>query len=196
MSSALALAAVTAVLKDLLENGLASAGVTSKLGKESAVSALAPDRIASGEEERAQLNLFLYLVTPHLGLRANGSAHSGTLALDLHYLLTAYGQQDFQTEILLGHGLKILQESPVVEGDRVRRILASLTRSRDRRVVSPPLAALAESTLPDQIDRLRIEPTFLSSEETSKLWSALQARFRPSVTYRVSTIPIDGEPAP
>src|SRR5215211_6505709 len=87
MSSALALASVTAVLKDLLENGLASAAITTKLGGDSAVSALPPDRVAAGADEKAQLNLFLYLVTPHTGLRrsTNGST-STALALDLHYL--------------------------------------------------------------------------------------------------------------
>jgi hypothetical protein len=65
MSSALALASVTAVLKSLLENGLASGAVTSKLGADATVSALPPDRIPYGADERAQLNLFLYLVTPH-----------------------------------------------------------------------------------------------------------------------------------
>jgi hypothetical protein len=193
VSSALALASVTAVLKDLLENGLASRGVTSKVGRESAVSALPPDRLASGADERVQLNLFLYLVSPHTALPSNGhGTHRGALALDLHYLLTAYGQQDLQTEILLGHALQVLQETPVLERERIRSTLKSLTQSRDRRVVSPQVAALASSTLADEVERLRIEPTFLSSEETSKLWSALQSKYRPSVTYKVSAVLIDG----
>jgi hypothetical protein len=194
MSSALALASVTAVLKDLLENGLASAGVTSKLGGDSTVSALPPDRITAGADEKAQLNLFLYLVTPHSGLRqkTNGST-STALALDLHYLLTAYGAQDYQTEILLGHAIQLLHETPVLERDRIRKILSTITHTKDRRVIAPALAALAASDLADRVERIRIEPTFLNSEEMSKLWSALQAKFRPSATYKISAVIIDGD---
>jgi len=63
MSSALSLASVTAVLKGLLENGLAASGVTTRIGGDAAVSALPPDQIPSGADERAQLNLFLYSLT-------------------------------------------------------------------------------------------------------------------------------------
>jgi hypothetical protein len=196
MSSALALASVTAVLKNLLENGLASGAVTSKLGADATVSALPPDRVPSGADERAQLNLFLYLVTPHPGLRANGGGSlRGTLALDLHYLLTAYGAQDFQTEILLGHAIQLVHDTPILEQDRIRETLKSLSHARDRRVVAPALAALAGSDLADQVERLKIEPTFLNADEMSKLWSALQAKYRPSATYRVSAVLMNGTPA-
>lgn len=193
MSSALALASVTAVIKDLLENGLATGAVTSKLGGDAAVSALAPDRVPSGADERAQLNLFLYLVTPHPGLRADARrGDRGSLSLDLHYLLTAYGPQDLQTEILLGHAIQLLHETPTLERERIRDSLKAMSRTRDRRVLAPPLAALAASELADHVDRLKIEATFLSTEEMSKLWSALQAKYRPSATYKVSGVVMNG----
>jgi hypothetical protein len=193
MSSALALASVTAVLKDLLENGLASGAVTSKIGADASVSALSPDRVPSGTEERAQLNLFLYLVTPHQGLRADArGALRGALSLDLHYLLTAYGAQDFQTEILLGHALQLLHETPVLDRERIRETLKNISHTRDRRVVAPALAALGASPLAEEVERLKIEPTFLGTEEMSKLWSALQARYRPSATYKVSAVIMNG----
>jgi len=193
MSSTLALASVTAVLKDLLENGLASGAVTSKIGADATVSALPPDRVPSGAEERAQLNLFLYLVTPHPGLRANGGGSiRGTLSLDLHYLLSAYGAQDFQTEILLGHAIQLIHDTPVLEQDRIRETLKTISHTRDRRVVPAALAALAGSDLADEVERLKIEPTFLNAEEMSKLWSALQAKYRPSATYKVSAVVMNG----
>ena len=204
MSSALALASVTAVLKTLLENGLADRGVTSEIGSDATVSALPPDRVTSGADEHAQLNLFLYHVTPHTGLRnggaAGGNGGSGgngarTLALDLHYLLTAYGAQDLQTEILLGHALQLLHERPVVERESIRATLEAVSHSRDRRVVAPTLAALAASDVADRVERLKIEPEFLNADEMSKLWSALQAKYRPSATYKVSAVIIDGGPA-
>jgi len=202
MTSALALASVTAVLKDLLENGLARGGVTSKIGGDTSVSALPPDRVASGSDEKAQLNLFLYSVTANTRLRAERPpARSDAaspdarhpLALDLHYLLTAYGPQDFQTEILLGHALQLLHETPVLERERIRTTIHNLSHTKDRRVVPPALAALAHSDIADRVQRLEITPEFLGSEEMSKLWSAMQAKYRPSATYKVSAVVIDGD---
>lgn len=51
MSNALAIAAVTAVLKDLLENGLVSDSITTSVG-DVIVTALPPDRISVGTDER------------------------------------------------------------------------------------------------------------------------------------------------
>src|SRR5437868_7004167 len=200
MSTALALASVTALLKDLLENGLASAGVTAEIGGDATVSALPPDRVGSGAEEKAQLNLFLYHLTPHAAMRldrnkgaSKGSDGNGrhSLSLELHYLLTAYGAQDYQTEILLGHALQLLHESPVLERDRIRTSLTAISHTRDRRVIPPPQAALASSVLADQVESITITPEFLSTEEISRLWSALQAKYRPSATYKVSAVFID-----
>jgi hypothetical protein len=195
MSTALALASVTALLKDLLENGLASSGVTAKIGGDATVSALPPDRVGSGADEKAQLNVFLYHVTPHARMRLDGGRGGDgrrPLALELHYLLSAYGALDYQTEILLGHALQLLHESPVLERQRIRSSLASISHTRDRRVIPASQAALAESALADQVDHITISPEFLSTEEISKLWSALQARYRPSATYKVSAVLIDG----
>ena len=113
MSSALALAAVTAVLKDLLNNGLIDHNVTGAIGGNVTVTALPPDRVfAPGAPESSQLNLFLHQVTPNASWRNVGLPSRGgrgerlsnpPLALDLHYLLTAYGAEDFHAEILLGY---------------------------------------------------------------------------------------------
>lgn len=190
-SGALALASVTAVLKSLLENGLANRAVTSELGGETSVSALPPDRVAIGAEERPQLNLFLYHVTPHTGLpAADGGA--APLSLELHYLLTAYGAQDLQTEILLGHALQLLHERPALARPAIREALAAVSSSAGGRVVSPALAALARSNLAERVERIRITPEFLSAEDMSKLWSSLQARYRPSVTFKVAAVVIAG----
>ena len=114
MTSALALASVTAVLKDLLENGLARGGVTSKIGGDTSVSALPPDRVTAGTDEKPQLNVYLYAVTANTRLRNERKSNGRPLTLDLHYLLTAYGAQDFQTEILLGHALQLLHDLSLI----------------------------------------------------------------------------------
>ena len=187
---------MTAVLKHLLENGVAARGVTAALGGDATVSSLPPDRVPSGADERAQLNLFLYLVTPRVGLSA-GAAREGAggapLTLELRYLLSAYGSQDYQAEILLGHALQLLHERPTLGSAEMAAALEALTNADDGRVIPPALAALCASDLARQVERIEIRPEFPSAEEISKLWSALQARYRPSAVYKVSAVMIRGE---
>jgi len=193
MESALALASVTAILKDVLENGLASRAVTSALGGDAAVSTLPPDRVKSGAEERCQLNLFLYAVAPRQTLHLNGER---PLAVELHYLVTAYGQQDLQAEVLLGHALQLLHANRVITRDGINAALSGLSQRRQRGQTAAPLAALEHSDLGRRVDRLEIEPTFLSADDISKLWSAFQATYRPSASYKVFTVPVEGALAP
>ena len=187
MNSALAVASVTAVLKNLLEDRLVTAGLSAPLG-DPEVSALPPDRVQVGAEERSQLNLFLYRVTPNSGWRSTG--HTGTrksmLALDLHYLLTAYGGQDFVAEILLGSAMQVLLETRSLSGDAIRRALAVVAPNGSAGIVSGGRALLASSGLAEQVEQITISPEFMSTEELSRLWSALQARYRPSAAYKVS----------
>src|SRR3954465_9478756 len=116
MSNALAIAGVTAVLKDLLENGLIDHQVTGAVGTEVTVSSLAPDVVPiDGAEAAPRLNLFLYQVTPNAAWRnvdlpscdrSGRRISNPPLALDLHYLLTAYGFAELQAEVLLGYGMQ------------------------------------------------------------------------------------------
>ena len=115
MSTALAIAGVTAVLRDLLNDGMVNHNVSGILGNTVVVSALPPDRLlpANGTES-AQLNLFLHQVTPNAGWRneglpscdANGRIRLSNppLALNLHYLVSAYSSGDLHGEILLEIG--------------------------------------------------------------------------------------------
>jgi hypothetical protein len=116
--SSLAIATCTAVLKDLLDNRLIQRDIAAIVG-DVIVTALPPDRIQTGSEERAQLNLFLYRVTPNTrwrgdsaGRGSNGKESASGLALDLHYLLSAYGAQDLQQEVLLGYAVQVFREAP------------------------------------------------------------------------------------
>ena len=197
MSSALAIASVTAVLKNLLDNELIHQSTTMSVG-DVTVSALPPDRIPTGAEERAQLNLYVYRLTPNSGRRRTGTSawqeepsDSPPLALDLHYLLTAYGERDFQAEILLGHAIQLLHETPILTREVVRSALASVSSGNAGGTTVAVVPALSASTLADQLEEIKISPEFLNMEEMSKLWSSLQTRSRPSVTYQVSTILIE-----
>jgi Pvc16 N-terminal domain len=197
MSSALAVASVTAILKSLLENGLVDHGISASVGSDVIVSALPPDRVDVGADERAQLNLFLHQITPNTNLRAPGrlvldaderQAAAPRLALDLHYLLTAYGAQDFQIEILLGYAIQRMHQAPTLKRDAMRASLKALSTSDHGNVLLPALAALASSNLAEQVEQIAITPQFLNSDEMSKIWSALQARYRPSIAYKVSMV--------
>ena len=201
MSSPLAIAAVTAVLKDLLNDGLLNHDLSS-IGSFT-VTALPPDRISAGQNEPNQLNLFLYQVTPNLGWRNQGMPSrdgngvrltSAPLALDLHYLLTAYGSQDLNAEILLGYSMQLLHETPVLSRAQLRTVLGA--PSLVNGAISPlpsifgPLSAI---DLADQIELIKLSPVFLTTEELSKIWTAMQARYRPSMAYMASVVLIQAQ---
>ncbi|QQP98132.1 DUF4255 domain-containing protein [Lysobacter enzymogenes] len=191
MSNALAIAAVTASLKDLISDSLIGLDLSS-IGSV-AVSALSPDRILTGENEPNQLNLFLYQVSPNIGWRnaalpsrdgASQRLSNPPLALDLHYLLSAYGNQDLSADALLGLGMQALHETPALDRERLRSVLGPPT---------PPFGNFSALSLADQVEWLKIAPQFLTLEELSKLWTAAQARCRPSMAYQVSVVLIQAE---
>jgi len=197
MSSPLAIAGVTAVLKDLLNEGLINHDL-SKVGSFS-VTALPPDRITIGATEPNQLNLYLYLVTPNQGWRnvalpsRNGKGDRLTnqpLALNLHYMLTAYGSEDFNAEILLGYAMHVLHENPVPTRQQIRRSLGGPSPvSGGILPPSPsPFGSVMADDLADQAELLKVTPQSLSSDEMSKLWTAFQSKYRPSSAYMVSVV--------
>src|SRR6266571_2710843 len=178
MSSPLAIGAVSAVLRNLLDNGMIEAGAA--VGSTVSVTAVAPDTIdLEKPEDPPRLNLFLHQVTPNSGWRNNGlpsrSAISGErltnapLALDLHYMLTAYGRADFEAEILLGYGMHLLHERPVLDRAAIRRALDPSPFGAS--ILPPAFQALTASDLADQVDSVTITDESLDSEEMSRLWS-------------------------
>jgi len=197
MSNALAIASVTAVLKDLLNNGIIDHKLSGVVG-EVKVSALPPDRVLiEGQPETSQINLFLYHVTPNSGWRnvdlpshnGNGERTSNPpLGLDLHYLVTAYGASELHAEILLGYALQLLHETPLLTRDAIRRSLAPPNQGTG---LPAPLDTLATSELADQVEQIRLTPTPMGIEETSKLWSAIQSHYRPTAAYQASVVLIE-----
>lgn len=200
MSSALAIAGVTAVLRDLLNDGLINHNVSGLLGSTVTVSALPPDRVVPvNGTESTQLNLFLHQVTFNTGWRnhalpsRDGSGQqrlsNPPLALDLHYLLSAYSAEELGSEILLGYAMQLLHEVPVL--DR-KAITTALTPSPSVDTNLPPaLRALAECGLADQVEQIKLVPDPLSSEEMSKLWTAVQSHYRPSAAYVATVVLIE-----
>lgn len=200
MSTALAIAGVTAVLRDRLNDGLVNHNVAGVTGSTVTVTVLPPDRVvATGSTEASGLNLFLYQLTPNTGWRNEGlpsrdasgrhRLSNAPLALDLHYLISAYSAGDLHAEILLGYAMQLLHEFPVLTREMIR---TALNPSPDVGLDLPPaLRALAECGLADQVEQLKITPHYLNTEEMSRLWTATQSNYRPSAAFQVSVVLIE-----
>lgn len=195
MTSPLAVAAVTAVLQYFLNAVYNNPG--SVLGSV-AVSAVAPDivqaSIGVGGRAPLQVNLFLHQVTLNAAWRnmdlpslaADGMTRQGNqaLALDLHYLLTAYAPDDSQAEALLGYGVFFLHQNPVLPRAEINTALASLPST-----YPPAFAnALSLSGLADQVEMIKVTPATLGREEIAWLWTALKADYRPTFPFQVSVV--------
>ncbi len=197
MSNALAIAAVSAVLSDLLNNGLIDHDL-SALGNV-LVSSVAPDLITTGPNEGPRLNLFMYHASANQGWRnaalpsrdSKGERLSNpALALDLHYLLTAYASQDFHAEILLGYAMQQLHECPVLARDAIRKTL-KVSPPVTGAILPPTLQTLVAADLADQVELVKLVPEAPSTEELSRLWTALQAHYRPTAGYLASVVLIE-----
>ncbi len=200
MSTALAIAGVTAVLQNLLSAGLVNNDATGVLGSSVTVSALPPDRVLSANgAEATQLNLFLYHVTPNRGWANEGlPSRDGAglqrlsnppLALDLHYLLSAYCAAELHAEVVLGYAMQLLHETPVL--DR-KRITTALNPPADGGSPLPAtLRALSECGLAEQVEQIKFAPEYLGTEEMSKLWTAVQSHYRPTVAYVASVVLVE-----
>lgn len=201
MSTALAVGAVTAVIRGLLTERLATAA-TDLGGNNPNVTVLPPDLVVPPETDLTDtLNLFLYQVTPNPSWRnVDYPARDSTgdrvsyppLALDLHYLLSAYSQEPFRAEIMLGHAMQVIHESGVLPRPLIRRRLGLDLQPGD-----PPapqeLTVFANSTLDTQVEMVKITLDSLSIEKISELWSAFQTNYRPTVAYHVSVVLIESD---
>jgi hypothetical protein len=202
MSTALAIAGVSAVLRDLLINGLIDQDLMAALG-DVTVTAIAPDRVRPPDDAGpSQLNLFLYQATPNTGWRNVGNpaydsrgiaVANPPLALDLHYLLTAFGAEDFHSEILLGYGMQLMHEHPVLTHDAIRQALAPPIQAPGGGGLPENLRVLSTTGLGDQMEQIKIVPEAMDIESISKLWSAFQTNYRPTAAYLVTVVLIERE---
>lgn len=198
MSTALAIAGVTAVLCSRLNDGMIDHTVNGLIGHAVTVSALPPDRVipTSGTEPN-QVNLFLYQVSFNAGWRNQGlPSRDGSgqfrlsnppLAVDLHYILSAYSADELGAEILLGFAMQFLHEEPVLDREAIRAVTdptssAGLPSARQ---------ALAGCALADQVEQIKIVPQALTTEELSKIWTATQSHLRTTAAYLATVVLID-----
>ncbi len=183
MSNSFAIAAATATLRNLLlkpvqarVSGLNDLSVTSQ----------PPDLARKGNDKPAQINIFPYQTLVNAAWRnmdmprqvRPGETAAPPLALNLHYLITAYGRGDNDNNdaassyVLLGGAMSVLHDHPLLGRQEIRD-------------------ALGSSDLADQFERIRITPISMSLEEMSKLWTVFQTQYRVSTAYEVTVVLID-----
>jgi len=200
MSNVLAIAAVTQLLKDLINDTLINGNVSQALGADFTVTALPPDRVvADNGDQSTQLNLFLYRISPNGALRNEDlptrdrdgrMTQRPRLALDLHYIVTAVSGQELHAETLLGYAMQLFHENPILGRETIRAALELATIDDILPQAFDPIRA---SELADQIELLKITPRTLTMDDMSKLWTAFQASYRTTVAYDVSLVLIERE---
>lgn len=175
MSNSLAIAAVTRTLRDLLFTGvnadLAGTEITTR-----------PPDLARNGRTINQVNLFLYLTTIDAAWRNRdmpGRVHPGEtgfppLPLTLHYMITAYGEDDDDAvgHRILGRAMSVLHDRPVLAPADLH-------------------TALPDSDLDHQVERVRVTAETLTVDEMSRLWTTFQTQYRISAAYQASVVLIE-----
>lgn len=184
MSGTTAIAAATLSLRKLLEDKVPE--------RDSAFSGPSfgplkvttyPLDVANKNGAGPKLNLFLYETAINAAWRnmdiphqvRSGESGPPPLALDLHFLLTAFGSEaddDAASYRLLGGAMSVLHDHPVLNRDFISN-------------------ALSESGLGEQFERLRVTPLPIAWQEMSTLWQAFQTNYRLSAAYGVTVVLID-----
>ena len=188
MSNFLAIAAVTATLQHFLQDVVNNANV-----RAAKATTTRPDGAAGGTLQ-VGVNIFLYQVKSNVALRnadLPSRREDGALtqrpraALDLHYLLSFYGnEKELEPQRLLGAVARTLHAQPILTREMIRDTIKKLP-------------FLADSDLDKQSEMVRLTLLPLSLEELSKLWSVFfQTPYALSVTYEASVVLIEGAETP
>jgi hypothetical protein len=187
MSNFLAIATVTATLSQVLQAAVGAdvPGAT--------VTTARPDNAGDGTPA-TKVNIYLYQVTPNAAWRNADLPTRGPdgqlmqrpqVALDLHYLLTFYGNEtELEPQRLLGAAVRTLHARPVLTRQMIRDTVSSVP-------------FLASSNLADSVELVKFTPIPLALEELSKLWSVfLQTPYVLSIAYQGTVVLIESEEAP
>jgi hypothetical protein len=185
MSNFLGIATVTAALSQILSEALVPDV------DDAQVTTFRPD--SDGNMPTTGVNIFLYQVTPNAAWqnadlptrRANGDlVQRPRAALDLHYLLTFYGDEGkLVPQRVLGSVIRSLHAQPILTRDLIRKTIAK-----------NEFDYLINSNLADAIELVKFTPLPLSLEDLSKLWSVyFQTPYSLSVAYQATVVLIESE---
>jgi hypothetical protein len=195
VSNSLAIATTTVVLEDIVQSGLG--GVTG-----AKVTNVRPDEKDNGSPS-PEANVFLYQILPNAALRnadlptrtSNGDLRRRPqLALDLHYLLSFYGDEAIlEPQRLLGGALSAIHARPLATADAIQAIVDASPGTD----LTDPRRYLGGTDLGEQVDRVTFTPLALNLEELSKLWSTLfRVPYVLSVAYQASVVLVEAQVTP
>jgi hypothetical protein len=186
MSNALAIAAATATLRSILQQGITADPDLN----DATVTIQSPDK-ARGANTANQLNLFLYQIQRNAAwvnadmprqVQAGESAFA-PLPLNLWYLLTAFGRNDDADNSaqpfghhLLGRAMSVLHDHAVLS---------------PADIVAATQTILPASDLDRQIEHIRITFQPLSVEELYRLWTGFATQYRLSAAYELAVMLIE-----
>jgi hypothetical protein len=155
------------------------------------VTAVPPDQ-AGTDVSTSALNVFLYQVATNAAWRnmnvprqvpagsiASPAPDIPPVALDLNYLITAYGKDNDDTlaHVALAQAVSLLADNACLSPQLIQQA-----------TVNPAITGI---DLYQQMERVRLTPKPLTVEEISKLWTIFQAKYRISVSYQASVVLID-----
>jgi hypothetical protein len=195
MSNYLAIATVTAVLRDMLQEaaGMAVPGAV--------VTTRRPEAAQDGAQNKPSVNIFLYLVAPNPAWRnadieirypnpqapvdraSDRVEKRPQLPLNLSYLFSFYGnEQELEPHRLLGSVVSSLHAQPRLPVQAIQNTVA-----REGFLGESDLAFQVA-----QIEHVTLTPVSLNLEELSKLWSIFfQVPYALSVAYQASTVLVE-----
>ena len=185
MSNALAIATVTATLKEVLQEN------ATYIVPGAEVTTLRPQEMENRPADNARINIYLYQIVPNTALRTADlptRRNDGTLiqlpqsAWDLHYLLSFSGNEStLEAQRLLGSTVDVLHAQPFLSRTQIRTIISNENNQY-----------LAESNLDEQVESIKFVPLVLNLEELSKVWSVFfQTTYSLSVAYQASVVLIE-----
>ncbi|MFE9018100.1 DUF4255 domain-containing protein [Streptomyces sp. NPDC007808] len=196
MSNSLAIAAVTSTVRFVLDRAL-QAPHPGAVGN-TRVTTLRPDRLSVSDlVHPAGINVFLYQVTPNhawnlsdLPTRGDDGSYlrRPVCALDLHYLITSYGEgPSLDAQRLLGRTVTALARTPVLTPAVVRAAMAAYGDAVET-------TFLKEADLVDQIESVKVTAASQSLEELSRLWSMFtQTPYELSLAYTATVVLLEAE---
>ncbi|AFY80779.1 DUF4255 domain-containing protein [Oscillatoria acuminata] len=189
MSNYLAIATVTACLQRMLQSSV-------QLDLDGArVTTVRPNNLGSGTPEKG-VNLYMYQVSLNPVWQKNAEvrmrstrdagAKKSRTALDLHYILSFYGNEtELEPQRLLGSVVKILSDRTTLTRETIYETLADSS-----------YPYLTDSNLADQTEEICFSPMDLSLEDLSKVWSVFfQTPYSISLVYKATVVMIEGEEA-
>jgi Pvc16 N-terminal domain len=186
MSNYLAIATVTATLQRTLQ---ASIQVDVPGAR---VTTVRPDASGGGIPD-VGVNVYLYQASPNPAWRnadLRNRRPKGDLikqaqaGLDLSYIMTFYGNEvELEPQRLLGSTVRTLVDQPILTAEMIRETINHSS-----------FAFLQASTLADQVERVTIVPSFLSTDDLSKIWSVFfQAPYILSFACQGGAVLIEGD---